>query len=48
MRTQRRRHGPCHAHAEAAARVCAALHDQLLLLDVDDGSGDAQVVSRYR
>ena len=29
--------------AEAAARVCAAMHDHLLLLDVDDGSGDAQV-----
>ena len=27
----------------AVARVCAAVHDHLLLLDVDDGSGDAQV-----
>ena len=28
---------------DAVARVCASMHDHILLLDVDDGSGDAQV-----
>ena len=33
-----------HGHArDSAVRICAAMHEHLLLLDVNDGAADAQV-----